>query len=525
MTNSEKSTPEKSTPARHGSTLPLVEELPSSLDVMTAVKAFSTWSNLLVFESALARKPVGRYSFLTADPVAKWQLNCPLFGYDPFMNARKEWERCQVDSVPGLPPFQGGIAGLLGYELGQSWERIPSAEHDEFQLPVMAIGLYDWVIAWDHFEGRVWLISHGWPEPDLDLRKVRAAKRLRKVKTCLNAFENSRRMQSSVGPNPIPDEAALLGADASTEPRATSRSQTHHPSTPEHLNFARQFPLNGFPHVTSTFSRENYLRTVQRVIEYIAAGDIFQANLSQRLLTPAPCSSVELYERLRSVNPAPFAGLMMWDDWAIVSASPERFLCVTDGEVETRPIKGTRRRKQGPEADLFTRDELRQSEKDQAENVMIVDLLRNDLSRVCQPGTVRVPQLCAVETYETVQHLVSEVRGQLKTESTIWNLFRATFPGGSISGAPKVRAMQIIAELEPTVRGPYCGSLFYVGADGQTDSNLLIRTFVQRFGWLQCNVGGGIVAQSDPESEYEETLTKAAGMLKALDQTDVTTDR
>ena len=525
MTNSEKTTAEKSTPLRHGLTLPLVEELPSTLDVMTAVRAFSNWSNLLVFESALARMPVGRYSFLTADPVAKWQMNFPIFGYDPFTGARKEWERFRIDSVPGLPPFQGGIAGLLGYELGQSWERIPSAAHDEFQLPVMAIGLFDWVIAWDHFAGRVWLVSQGWPEPDLDLRKVQAGKRLRKVKSCLSSSDKTGRAPSLAGPNLQLGPASPAGADAATETSVTDRTQAQLSSSPECLDFARQFPLDGFPHVTSTFSREDYVRTVERVIEYIEAGDIFQANLSQRLLTRAPCHSIELYERLRSVNPAPFAGLMLWDDWSIVSASPERFLCVTDGEVETRPIKGTRRRKQGPEADLFTRDELRQSEKDQAENVMIVDLLRNDLSRVCEPGTVRVPQLCAVETYETVQHLVSEVRGQLKPESTIWDLFRATFPGGSISGAPKVRAMQIIAELEPTVRGPYCGSLFYVGADGQTDSNLLIRTYVQRYGWLQCNVGGGIVAQSDPESEYEETLTKAAGMLKALDQTDVTTDR
>ena len=291
-----------------------------------------------------------------------------------------------------------------------------------------------------------------------------------------------------------------------------SISSGHH-SLPE---FAPQFTVESHPQVTSTFTRENYLRTVERVIEYIDAGDIFQANLSQRLLTRASTGSTELYARLRLVNPAPFAGLMQWDDWSIMSASPERFLSVTNGEIETRPIKGTRQRKRGPEADLFTRDELRQSEKDRAENVMIVDLLRNDLSRVCLPGTVRVPQLCTVEAYETVQHLVSEVRGQLDPQYTIWDLFRATFPGGSISGAPKVRAMQIIAELEPTVRGPYCGSLFYVGANGKTDSNLLIRSFVQRHGWLQCHVGGGIVAQSNPEAEYEETLTKAAGMLRAL---------
>jgi para-aminobenzoate synthetase component 1 len=190
---------------------------------------------------------------------------------------------------------------------------------------------------------------------------------------------------------------------------------------------------------------------------------------------------------------------------------------VSDREVETRPIKGTRSRRAGPEADLFTRDELRESEKDQSENVMIVDLLRNDISRVCAPGTVRVPELCRVETYETVQHLVSEIRGNLQEDKTSWDLFRAVFPGGSVTGAPKVRAMEIIAELEPTARGPYCGSLFYVGYNGQTDSNILIRTFTIRHGWIQCPVGGGIVAQSDPAAEYEETMIKAEGMLRALE--------
>ncbi|MFP6764595.1 MAG: anthranilate synthase component I family protein, partial [Planctomycetaceae bacterium] len=208
---------------------------------------------------------------------------------------------------------------------------------------------------------------------------------------------------------------------------------------------------------------------------------------------------------------------------------PERFLKVADRTVTTRPIKGTRHRRSGPEADLFTRDELRQSEKDIAENVMIVDLLRNDLSRVCEPGTVSVPQLCTVETYETVQHLVSEVRGRLADGPTLdsqpaeefgagqlWKLLAATFPGGSITGAPKVRAMEIIADLEPTARGPYCGSLFYAGFDGAFDSSILIRTFVCRGGRVQCSVGGGIVAQSDPLREYQETLHKADGMLRAF---------
>jgi para-aminobenzoate synthetase component 1 len=251
------------------------------------------------------------------------------------------------------------------------------------------------------------------------------------------------------------------------------------------------------------------------VIDYIRAGDIFQANLAQRLVCPAVEDPLDLYRRLRTVNPAPFAAYLALGDFALLSASPERFVCVADGRVETRPIKGTRQRRSNPEADLFTRDELRESDKDQAENVMIVDLLRNDLSRVCRPGTIRVPQLCGVETYETVQHLVSQVCGELQPGRNMFDVLGVTFPGGSITGAPKVRAMEIIAEIERVARGPYCGSLFYCGFDGRADSSILIRTLVQRGGWLSCGVGGGIVAQSDPAAEYEETLHKAAGMLRA----------
>jgi para-aminobenzoate synthetase component 1 len=279
---------------------------------------------------------------------------------------------------------------------------------------------------------------------------------------------------------------------------------------------AQQFPAPGLDGLTSNFSQDGYIKAVERTIEYIYAGDLFQANLSQRLLYPQRIDPITLAGRLRRENPAPFAGFVSFDDWAVVSASPERFVCVRDGEVETRPIKGTRQRRPLPEADLFTRDELRESVKDQAENVMIVDLLRNDLSRACAAGSIRVPQLCAVETYETVQHLVSEIRGRLEPGRDAWDLLRGVFPGGSITGAPKVRAMEIIAELEPTVRGPYCGTLFYAGFDGAVDSNILIRTFVCRRGWIQCCVGGGIVANSNPQAEYEETLHKAAGMLRAL---------
>jgi len=463
--------------------IPLVEELQPVPTVVQAMHALRDLPRLLVLDSALQRRGLGRYSFMTADPITVWQQDAAPFGSNPFGALQATLDPWIGPGVPELPPFQGGIAGLLGYELGGCFERIPRAAIDDFQIPVLAAGWYDWVLAWDHEQQRAWLISQGWPETRLPERHDRVARRRDEV-------------------------LDRLARAAPTAPDTAVASQSVPPFAP--------IPLPESPGVFSNFSRPTYLEAVRRVIEYIRAGDIFQANLTQRLSTVAPCDSVELFERLRRVNPAPFSGLLQWDDWAVISASPERFLRVDGDHVETRPIKGTRKRRQGPEADLFTRDELRESEKDYAENVMIVDLLRNDLSRACEAGSVRVPQLCGVETYETVQHLVSEVRGRLRSDQTVWSLLRATFPGGSITGAPKVRAMEIIGELETVVRGPYCGCLFYAGTNGQFDSNLLIRTFVQRGGWLSCGVGGGIVAQSHPDAEYEETLVKAAGMLRAL---------
>ncbi len=486
--------------------LPLVEELDPVPDVVAAASAIGCLPKVLLLNSALQREPVGRYSFLMADPIQSWQRQEPRFGQDPFADLELTLQKLTVESVAGLPPFQGGIAGLMSYELGQSFERIPAPSYDEFQLPVLSAGLYDWVIAWDHHEHRAWLISQGWPESDPVRRTDRAAERLRAVRQLLSQPTASPSSFNRVGNAPRVMWQRILPCAPALDFTTPRRDRP----------FAPQFPIAGIPDLTSNFSRDGYLAAVGRVIEYIRAGDIFQANLTQRLLFPSRLDALTLFDRLRQVNPAPFAGLLQWDDWAVISASPERFLRVDCRDVETRPIKGTRRRKTGPEADLFTRDELRESEKDQAENIMIVDLLRNDLSRVCEPGSIRVPQLCGVEAYETVQHLVSEVRGRLRVDQSVWDLFRATYPGGSITGAPKVRAMEIIAELEPTARGPYCGSLFYAGANGQTDSNLLIRTFVQRDGWLQCGVGGGIVAQSNPSAEYEETLAKAAGMVRAL---------
>ncbi len=267
----------------------------------------------------------------------------------------------------------------------------------------------------------------------------------------------------------------------------------------------------------SNFTAAEYHQTIGRAVDAIHAGEVFQVNLSQRLTHRAICDSVTMYRHLRQLNPAPFAGYYDLGTAQILSASPERFLQVQDRRVETRPIKGTRRRLGSSEAELFQDVELKDSDKDRAENVMIVDLMRNDLSRVCHPDSVRVPQLCEVEKYAFVTHLVSSVTGRLQRGRSAVDLLAASFPGGSITGAPKVRAMELIAQMEPHARGAYCGSLGYLGWHGAMDLNILIRTMTAAGSWWQFPVGGGIVAQSDPRQEYEETWDKAEGILQAIE--------
>jgi para-aminobenzoate synthetase component 1 len=257
---------------------------------------------------------------------------------------------------------------------------------------------------------------------------------------------------------------------------------------------------------------------VQKVIDYILAGDIFEANISQRFKAdlPAGLAPFDLYRRLREINPAPFAAYLNFKDTQLASASPERFLKLSAGYVETRPIKGTRPRGKSEEEDATLARELVASEKDWAENVMIVDLLRNDLSRVCENHSVQVPQLCGLESYPSVHHLVSVVTGRLRSGMGALDLLKAAFPGGSITGAPKLRAMEIIAELEPTRRGPYCGSVAYLGFDGALDSSIIIRSFCIRQGQVSFQAGGAVVADSVPRQEQEEVLAKAGALFRAL---------
>ena len=468
--------------------LPLVRELRPAPDPEAAFVRLAAERHCLFLDSALREPSLGRYSFLAADPFAYWES--PPDTIDGLVRLRKELSRWQAASVRELPPFQGGAAGMLSYDLSRALEHLPRPRYDEFQMPGMAIGLYDTLIAFDHAEHRAWIISQGFPEVEPQRRRRRAQERIEQFSSRLSAPFGSQ------------SQTARLSAAAGV--------------TIEPGQLAPQFSTEVLENLTSNFSPDDYRRIIQRGIDYIHAGDVFQVNLAQRLLYPARDDSVSLYLRLRHRNPATFAAYFDLGQYQIVSASPERFLRAQDGEVEARPIKGTRRRTRLPEADLFAGDELRQSEKDRAENVMIVDLLRNDISRVCQSDSVRVTQLCGLETYQFVQHLVSAVVGRLAPDKTAIDLIPAAFPGGSITGAPKVRAMEVISELEPTARGAYCGSLGYFGFDGAMDLSILIRTITAGRGWWQLPVGGGIVAQSQPQQEYEETWHKAAGLLAAL---------
>jgi para-aminobenzoate synthetase component 1 len=479
------------------SMLPLVELLDPQLSSVEAFRRLAELPHVVFLDSAMRHPTLGRYSFVAADPI-EW-ISAPADGSEVLRDFGLRIADCGLNACTrnskseirnpksNLPPFQGGWAGLFGYELARGLEAVPAAAIDEFKIPALAIGWYDVVIAFDHLQNCGWLISQGWPESDPQARQERAAARLAEFKAILTGNLPQSPKNGVVPTAPLPPEA-----------------------------LAPQFAVAGRTELTSNFAAAAYRQAVQRTIDYIHAGDVFQVNLSQRLLHPARTSSIDLYCRLRERNPAPFAGYLDGGDWQVASASPERFVRVEDGHVETRPIKGTRGRARRPEADLFAGDELRASDKDRAENIMIVDLLRNDLSRTCHPQSVRVSQLCGLETYEYVQHLVSVVEGTLRDGCSAIDLLRTSFPGGSVTGAPKIRAMEIIAELEPTVRGAYCGSLGYIGLDGRMDTSILIRTATASHGWWQLPVGGGIVAQSNPHDEYEETWHKAAGMLRAL---------
>ncbi len=459
------------------SSTPLIQALPDHFSLPLAFERLQALPGVLWLDSVTHPQPtLGRYSFLTADPVAQYQG-------DTIEPVRQWLAALPSSSNPELPPFQGGIAGLFSYEWGASLENIPRTRFNDLNTPLLSVGLYDWTLATDHFTGQSWIISQGFGAASPTARFAQATERLEQV-------------------------LQWLAAPAWPSPTRFT------PQAPAPV--APQFPTGRHPLLTSNFSPGGFREAVAQIVRAIRKGDSFQVNLAQRLLFPARCAPADLYRRLRRENPAPEAAYYDGGSFQVLSSSPETFLRVRNGVVETRPIKGTCRRSGDPDIDAQWAQELFASVKDRAENVMIVDLMRNDLSRVCIDNSLHVDQLCQVEPYAFVQHLVSVVSGRLRGDCDILDLLAACFPGGSITGAPKVEAMKTISQLEQVPRGPYCGSLGYISSGGMADFNILIRTMTQALGHLQIPVGGGITAASDPAAEERETWHKAEGLLRAL---------
>jgi para-aminobenzoate synthetase component I len=390
----------------------------------------------------------------------------------PFAGLQDSLDTLALTPLPDLGPFQGGWAGLLSYELGRAFERLPWSEGDKRPengvWPDVWLGLYDTVAVFDAHEKRAFIVSWG----------IGGSARLAQTKAQALAQKL----------NQIPTAANIAAGQTLTPTRARDVAQN----------------------------------AIARAVRYIHGGDIFQANISIRFsgVLPAGDTPLGLFQRLVSRHPSPFATFLSLGDKAVVSHSPERFLSRTaGGQLETRPIKGTAPRSPDPIKDAAFANALEASIKDRAENLMIVDLMRNDLSRVCLPGTVKVPRLCALESFSTVHHLVSDVLGQQKPGLGFFDALAASFPPGSITGAPKVRAMEIITELEGEPRGPWCGSMIRVGFDGSADSSVLIRTAAcTRSGgfWTsEARAGAGIVADSVPSDEYDEMLSKVRALRVA----------
>lgn len=471
----------------HSAKCSIVEELPEKLDAFETFRSVAHLPYPVFFDSSLSHSELANASYIAVDP-----FDARIFS-DADPQALKILDelqhRYQTETIAGLPRFQGGLVHLLSYELNRCFEEIPPTKND-FEIPTLFYGIYDTVLVFDHETGRNWIVSHGFPETEPGKREQRAKSRIKQLRECIN-------QRNDLQPF---NEAYASHSNALSEDKIQGIQQSDISNR-----------------IFSNFTRDQYISAVQKCIDYIYAGDIFQVNLSQRLLSRQVEPSLEVYKRLRRQNPATFSAYLDLGEVQFLSSSPERLLRIdTDGSVETRPIKGTRQRSCYPEANLFSAEGLIASEKDRAENVMIVDLLRNDLSKFCHDDSIHVSKLCGIENYEFVQHLVSVVRGEMRPDVTFSQIVESVFPGGSITGAPKVRAMEIIAEVEKVARGAYCGSLGYQGFDRALDQNILIRTITCAGGWYQIPVGGGIVSQSDPVSEYEETIHKAHGMLRSI---------
>jgi len=463
-------------------------------DTETPVSAFLKLrqpAGCFLLESAEQGQRLGRYSFLGIKAWESIRLaggvvtvrrggvdsEFPLAanGGDPFAFMASHLARYKVPPVEGLPPFIGGAVGYFGYDCVRYVERLPAAPPADLDLPEMAFLITDVIVVFDHLQHSLTLLTNIFCEEgvELDTAYAAAVRRLEEVKARLR------------GPVPVP---------------AARRSAERIAMAPR-----------------SMFPRERFLSAVDRIREYIYAGDAFQVVLSQRFEAPVAVSGFSIYRGLRAVNPSPYMYYLAFRDFEVVGSSPEPLVTVTGRRAETRPIAGTRPRGGTVAEDMRLAKEMLDDEKERAEHLMLVDLGRNDLGRVCRAGSVRVEGFMEVERYSHVMHMVSSVTGELEEGVTAADALRAVFPAGTVSGAPKVRAMEIIDELEPTRRGPYAGAIGYLSFTGDLDSCIYIRTVLVRDGRAYVQAGAGIVADSDPEREYTETVNKARAMFRAIE--------
>jgi para-aminobenzoate synthetase component 1 len=461
---------------------PLIEHARTRHTPETLAEQLRGSDGLMLLRSDGKATEQARYSFVVARPfltLRTWGSRCELrtenqvrvqFG-NPWNVLEQLLARYEIIDEIDLPFPLGGCFGYWGYDLKNFVEpRLRARAVNDLELPDCAVGFYDSLAIFDHHLGKTWLVATGLAA-DGSRNETRAR-------------QQADWWHEQLATDPTPN--AEFGG---TSPRVRP---------------------------TSNFTRDQFIAATRRALDYIRAGDIYQVNLSQRLTAPWAGDGWEFHRALHAASPAPFAAYFDAGDFQIASSSPERFLRLSGQHIQARPIKGTRPRDADPQRDAQLAYELQSSEKERAELVMITDLLRNDLGRVCEFGSIAVPELMRLEKFPQVQHLVSTVEGRLRPELSHLGALRECFPGGSITGAPKFRAMEIIDELEPVTRGPYTGSLGYLGFNRESQFNIAIRTAIVREGQVHFQVGAGIVADSNPEMEYEETLAKAGGFIEAL---------
>ncbi len=460
-----------------GNLVPIYREIVADLE--TPVSAFlkiSHGGRGFLLESVEGGQWLARYSFIGTDPYLVVSSSGRA-GADPFAPIVQEMAKHRIIPVEGLPRFTGGAVGYLSYETAGRFEDLPSPRKDSLGLPESQFMFVDTLLVFDHVTHRIKVCSHVRLDGNIEKAYEEATHRIDALVERLR--------------QPLPAPHMAAGGEAG-------------PGSPEAL--------------TSNFTRERFEAAVGQIKEYIAAGEAIQVVLSQRFARPTHAAPLDVYRALRTISPSPYMFFYDMGDFCIVGASPEILLRVENGDVITRPLAGTRPRGRNPEEDALLEQELRRDEKERAEHIMLVDLGRNDIGRVSVPGSVEVSDLMEVEKYSHVMHLVTHVQGRLRQDMTAFDALRACFPAGTVSGAPKIRAMQIIAGLEPEKRGIYAGAVGYFSFTGNMDMAIAIRTMVMKNGVAYAQAGCGVVYDSVPEREYEETRSKARGMLKAIEQ-------